>query len=134
MLRLIGEDDYLAFIALYTEMIKSIELHKDLPISLIVADIVEQVKQPDFMVVGDFKDSELVGFVSGYRENKNTWFQTGLFNRIPFRVTKMIKATEAILTQLGYTHWATEYSKQDDKCLAPKLGAKVQTIKYIKEI
>ena len=134
MIRIITDDDYIQFIQQYVDMILSIDLYKNKKVSVIVAELNEQVKQPGFFAVGDFKDTTLLGFICGYTESNGVWFQSGLNHSIPYRVSKLIKVTEQMLKDAKYTHWTTEYSKHDNRCLALKLGAKVQTIKYIKEI
>ena len=134
MLRYIEDVDYLQLVELYVKMVKSIDIYKDKPIPAIVAELTSQITRDGFFALGDFNDDKLVGFICGYNESPTTWFQSGLFHYIPYRVTKLIKQAEERLKTFGYSHWTTEYGKQDNRCLAPKLGAKVQIIKYIKEI
>ena len=134
MIRVINDDDYIQFMQQYIDMCLSIELYKNEKISVLAAELAYQVQKPGFIAIGEFEGTELLGFICGYNENKTTWFQSGLAHKVHFRVKKLIMTVEQILKDSGYTHWTTEYSKQDNRCLAPKLGAKVQTIKYIKEI
>ena len=134
MLRYIEDSEYLQLAELYIKMVKSIEIYKDKPIPAIVVELTSQLPKAGFFAIGDFKDDKLVGFICGYNETNKIWFQSGLFHSIPHRVLKLIKMAEDRLAVLGYSHWTTEYGKQDNRCLAPKLGAKVQIIKYIKEI
>ena len=134
MIRVINDDDYIQFMQQYIDMCLSIELYKNEKISVLAAELAYQIQKPGFIAIGEFEGAKLLGFICGYNENKTTWFQSGLAHKVPFRVKKLIMTVEQILKDSGYTHWTTEYSKHDNRCLAPKLGAKVQTIKYIKEI
>lgn len=134
MIRVINDDDYIQFMQQYIDMCLGIELYKNKRISVLAAELAYQIQKPGFLAIGEFEGNELLGFICGYKETNTTWFQSGLKHKVPYRVRNLIKVVEQILKDTGYTHWTTEYSKQDDRCLAPKLGAKVQTIKYIKEI
>ena len=134
MIKQISENELFDFLKLYEAMVREIDCYKHLPSSAIAMSILESMQRRNFFAYGDYKDGKLVGMICGYEEDKDTWYQLGLYNPIPFRAIKMIEEVEQELKDLGYTHWTTEYSKQDDKCLAPKIGAKVLSTRYIKEI
>ena len=134
MIRQIEEKELYSFLQMYEAMVREIDCYKHLPSSVIALSVLQAMQRKNFFAFGDFKDEKLIGMICGYEEDKDTWYQLGLYNQIPFRAIKMIKEVEQELKDLGYTHWTTEYSKQDDKCLAPKIGAKILSTKYIKEI
>lgn len=132
MIKLVDDDNFLAFLNLYIHMHK--EINPNAKESSIISRLSYEMKQEDFFIFGDFKDCVLVGFICGFKENSTTWFTSGMSHTMPIRLVKLIKSSEEFLAIRGYTHWTTEYSKKDDKCIAPKLGAIIETIKYKKEI
>lgn len=134
MLKVIEDKDLFKLLPLYVDMVKQIEIYKDCSNVEALLDLTVQLTKPDFFAVGDFEGDKLVGFICGFQENKDTWFQSGLYHTIPFRVRKTVEVVEGILKAKGYKAWSTEYGKKDNRCLAPKLGAEVYIIKYKKEI
>ena len=131
MIRVITDEHFMELLSLYIKMYNYID--PSLRASQVSIILAEEMRQQGFIVFGLFTDEDkLIGFLSGYNQN-GIFFNSGLYSESRIKVKELITKAETHLSHLGYLKWATE-AKGHIKSLAPKFGAKIDYIRYIKEI
>jgi hypothetical protein len=131
MIRVLNDKDFLPLLSLYIEMYKVID--SSLSTSVVTIILCDELKQPDFIAYGVFHNDTLVGFLSGYTIKESEFFNSGLYCSFKTKVQGLFAFSENDLRKRGYTSWSTE-ARGHIKSLAPKLGAKIEYIKYKKEL
>jgi hypothetical protein len=91
------------------------------------------MKQPNFTAFGVFHEDTLIGFLTGYRLDHTTFFNSGLYCESKVKVKTLLEKSEQALKHMGYTSWETE-ELGHIRPLAHKFGARVKYTRYKKEI
>jgi len=78
------------------------------------------------MVVGLYKDEELVGFISGYEETKEVFYMANFFveKRYRFKTKSLMDYVENKTKKLGYKAWKCDSITKKGKNILTKYGAK----------
>lgn len=97
------------------------------------SQLVGEMSNKGFAAYGTYKNDKLVGFITGYSIGKDTFFVSGVYCSVPYRVKKFIDWVESELKSCGYTRWETQAYKTINS-IAPKLGANIKLTIYEKEI
>lgn len=131
MVRILNSDYFLdlqsLYIAMYKEMYKQ-EVNKH----SVTKQLITEMEQPGYLAFGIFDSNNiLVGAICGF--GKPIFIVSVVICNVPYLVRKLYKYVEDYLVLNNYTAWKTE-AKTNIKSIAPKLGAKIDTIIYIKEL
>ena len=131
MVRILNSDYFLdlqsLYIAMYKEMYKQ-EVNKH----SVTKQLITEMEQPGYLAFGIFDSNNiLVGAICGF--GKPIFIVSVVICNVPYLVRKLYKHVEDYLVLNNYTAWKTE-AKTNIKSIAPKLGAKIDTIIYIKEL
>lgn len=132
MVRVLADEDFLPLLNLYIEMYKTID--NTLGNSVIAAILAGEMQQPHFRVYGVFLKDTLVGFIAGYDESPTSFFSTGLYCSSPIKVKELVDYVENDLKANRYISWSTEVRGHITNSIVPKLGAKIDNIRYKKEL
>jgi len=131
MFKVLSDKDFMQLLNLYIEMYKTID--PALSNSVVSIILAEELKKPGFIAFGVFQQDTLIGFLSGYQEKPNVFFNSGLYCSCKLQVKKLLEESEKALKCLGYESWVTE-ARGHIKSLAPKFGAYIELVRYRKEI
>lgn len=131
MVRILNSDYFLdlqsLYIAMYKEMYKQ-EVNKH----SVTKQLITEMEQPGYLAFGIFDSNNiLVGAICGF--GKPIFIVSVVICNVPYLVRKLYKHVEDYLVLNNYTTWKTE-AKANIKSIAPKLGAKIDTIIYKKEL
>lgn len=131
MVRILNSDYFLdlqsLYIAMYKEMYKQ-EVNKH----SVTKQLITEMEQPGYLAFGIFDSNNiLVGAICGF--GKPIFIVSVVICNVPYLVKKLYNHVESYLVLNNYTAWKTE-AKANIKSIAPKLGAKIDTIIYKKEL
>lgn len=132
MVKLLQETDFMQLLSKYIEMYKYIK--PGTPDSAVGHILIQEISRPGFLALGYFKGDKLIGFISGYTLKDKSYFISGVYCEVPIYLPKLVRSFETRLKLNNFHSWSTEMHFNHDKCLAPKLGAKIDYIRYKKEI
>lgn len=131
MVRILNSDYFLELLDLYFYMYKSMygeEINKH----SVTKQLITEMEQPGYLAFGIFdSNNTLVGAICGF--GKPIFIVSVVICKVPYLVKKLYKHVEDYLVLNNYTTWKTE-AKTNIKSIAPKLGAKIDTIIYKKEL
>lgn len=131
MIKILKSENFLELQNLYIDLYKSMH-GESVNIGYAVKCMLIEMEQPGYLAIGIFKDNKLVGVIGGY-DIKDSFMVTIVVCKIPYLVKKLYSYVENYLILNNYKAWTTE-AKSNIQSIAPKLGAKIDKIIYIKEL
>lgn len=131
----IENEDMLQLCALTVRMYK--EINSDINEFGAINTLMHEINTAhDFIAIGLYKDTELVGFVKGYCFSKNMFHFSGIYVIMKNNkwLKQLIEYCFALVEKKGYSAWSVDATNGNISSIMEKYGAKVTYTRYVKEI
>ena len=124
-IRELTNDDLLELLPLYTSMVLSLD--KEVNVFGAINTLVHEIAtKEDFIAIGLFRKTELIGFMTGYCFAKKLFHFSGIYVKVKNNsgLKTLIEFCLDLIRDKGYSAWSSNATNSNISSIMQKYGAK----------
>ena len=133
-IKFIDESDFIPLLKLYIKYQNLVNPGN--PNTTLANGLLSELSYEGSQAIGLYKYNELRGFIIGKMKSDEIFHFTSIYVEPRYRiyVRKLLDYSEDYIKGLGYSAWVSESHTKEGINLLSKYGAKIEEIKYYKEL